>query len=147
MIAAANSSLRFEVQLAHLNICSAQAPNLVGPIRVWLDAPNFENIRKLYPQLAAGGHGAPAACRARHRVAIIVPYRDREEHLRVFLHNLHAFLLKQQLDYGIFIVEPIVNQTFNRAKLMNVGFAEANRLYNWQCYIFHDVDLLVRFTF
>jgi hypothetical protein len=25
---------------------------------------------------------------------------------------------------------------------MNVGFVEANKLYNWQCFVFHDVDLL-----
>jgi hypothetical protein len=36
----------------------------------------------------------------------------------------------------------VANQTFNRAKLMNVGFVEASRMYSWQCYIFHDVDLL-----
>lgn len=24
---------------------------------------------------------------------------------------------------------------------MNIGFVEARRLYDWQCYIFHDVDL------
>lgn len=63
-------------------------------------------------------------------------------HLRILLHNLHSVLQKQQLDYAIFIVEQVANQTFNRAKLMNVGFVEANKLYNWQCYVFHDVDLL-----
>jgi hypothetical protein len=132
----------FEYQPLNLSICPAEPPNLVGPIRVWLDTPSFEKIESLYPNLDNGGHSQPANCRSRHRVAIIVPYRDRETHLRVFLHNLHAMLKKQQLDYAIFIVEQIANQTFNRAKLMNVGFVEANKFYNWQCYIFHDVDLL-----
>ncbi|KAH7696506.1 UDP-Galactose:b-N-acetylglucosamine b1,4-galactosyltransferase 4, partial [Aphelenchoides avenae] len=67
---------------------------------------------------------------------------DREAHLRVFLHNLHSLLQKQQLDYAIFVVEQVANQTFNRAKLMNVGFAEAIRIYDWQCFVFHDVDLM-----
>ncbi|GLG94437.1 Beta-1,4-galactosyltransferase [Gryllus bimaculatus] len=31
---------------------------------------------------------------------------------------------------------------FNRAMLMNVGFVEALKLYDFQCFIFHDVDLL-----
>ena len=31
---------------------------------------------------------------------------------------------------------------FNRAMLMNIGFKEAGKLYDNQCYIFHDVDLL-----
>ena len=30
---------------------------------------------------------------------------------------------------------------FNRAKLLNVGFMEALKLYDWQCFVFHDVDL------
>jgi hypothetical protein len=31
---------------------------------------------------------------------------------------------------------------FNRAMLMNVGFVEALKLYSYDCFIFHDVDLL-----
>lgn len=68
--------------------------------------------------------------------------RDREKHLRMFLHNLHFLLAKQQMDYAIFIVQQAANQTFNRGKLLNVGFREALRLYDWQCFVFHDVDLL-----
>jgi hypothetical protein len=68
--------------------------------------------------------------------------RHREKQLRGFLHNLHDLLTKQQLDYAIFIVNQIDNQQFNRAKLMNIGFVEATKVYDWQCYIFHDVDLL-----
>lgn len=113
-----------------------------GPIHVWLDEPSYEEIMKLNWFLESGGHFKPNHCRARHRVAVIVPFRDREKHLRIFLRNLHAFLVKQQLDYAIFIVNQQTGQTFNRAKLMNVGFAEASKLYDWQCFIFHDVDLL-----
>lgn len=25
---------------------------------------------------------------------------------------------------------------------MNIGYAEAKRFYDWDCYAFHDVDLL-----
>ncbi|TMS38239.1 hypothetical protein L596_005006 [Steinernema carpocapsae] len=89
-----------------------------------------------------GGHWKPEICKARQRVAIIVPFRNRENHLPIFLQNLHPLLQKQQLDYTIFVVEQIKNQKFNRAKLMNVGFVEARKLYDWQCYIFHDVDLI-----
>lgn len=144
VVLAANNTLRFNPPPLHNNFCPMEPPNLVGRISVRLNAPSFDAISALYSQLSAGGHSAPADCRARSRVAIIVPYRDRDAHLRIFVHNLHAFLQQQQLDYSIFIIEQIANQTFNRAKLMNVGFVEANRLYNWQCYIFHDVDLLVR---
>ncbi|KAI1709086.1 beta-1,4-N-acetylgalactosaminyltransferase bre-4 [Ditylenchus destructor] len=132
----------FNFQEPSVKECPATPPNLVGPIRVWMDSPLLDKLELLYPNLAPGGHGQPEKCRARHRVAVIVPYRDRESHLRTLLHNLHSLLTKQQLDYGIFIVEQVHNQTFNRAKLMNVGFVEAAKQYDWQCFIFHDVDLL-----
>ena len=32
-------------------------------------------------------------------VAILVPFRDRESHLRIFLFNFHPFLIRQNLDY------------------------------------------------
>ncbi|VVC97420.1 unnamed protein product [Leptidea sinapis] len=57
---------------------------------------------------------------------------------------MHPFLMKQQIEYGIFIVEQEGNSEFNRAKLMNVGFAESQKQKagGWQCFIFHDIDLL-----
>jgi hypothetical protein len=57
---------------------------------------------------------------------------------------MHPFLAKQQLDYGIYLVEPVDNVTFNRGLLMNIGFAEAleDKENDWQCFAFHDVDLL-----
>jgi len=32
--------------------------------------------------------------------------------------------------------------TFNRAMLLNIGFAAARRIANYTCFVFHDVDLL-----
>lgn len=55
--------------------------------------------------LEPGGHYRPQECQARDRVAIVVPYRDRAQHLRTLLLNLHALLQRQQLDYGIFVIE------------------------------------------
>jgi hypothetical protein len=109
---------------------------------VLTDSPSFESIEEMYPYLEPGGRYRPKECRARHKVAIIIPYRDREEHLRVFLHNIHPMLKRQQLDYGIYIVEEIAKSKFNRAKLMNIGYAEALKQYDYQCFIFHDVDLI-----
>lgn len=50
--------------------------------------------------------------------------------------------MKQQADYGIFVVEQFGNGLFNRAALMNIGFLEAIKLSHWNCLIFHDVDLI-----
>jgi N-terminal region of glycosyl transferase group 7 len=55
--------------------------------------------------LEIGGRYEPSECRSRHKVAIVVPYRDREDHLTVFLRYLHPFLMRQQLNYVVIIVE------------------------------------------
>ena len=55
--------------------------------------------------LDPGGRNRPKSCAPRHKVAIIIPLRDREQHLRQFLRHMHPFLNKQQLDYTIFVVE------------------------------------------
>ncbi|KAK0420029.1 hypothetical protein QR680_014468 [Steinernema hermaphroditum] len=123
--------------------CPSIPHNLVGPVPVVLSAPHFPEIENMHQNLTMGGHGQPVHCRARHKVAIIVPYREREEHLRIFLRNIHGFLSKQQLDYTIFVVEQVPwERTFNRGKLMNIGFVEVLKMGYWPCFIFHDVDLL-----
>jgi hypothetical protein len=57
-------------------------------------------------------------------VAIIVPYRDREDHLRTFLLNIHRFLQRQQNEYGIYIVEQvcITQPQFKPVFLIRIGF-------------------------
>ena len=35
-----------------------------------------------------------------------------------------------------------VGSQFNRPMLMNIGFVEALKIYDYQCFIFHDVDLI-----
>ncbi|CAF1433141.1 unnamed protein product [Rotaria sp. Silwood1] len=92
----------------------------------------------LYP----GGHYISKECQPEQRLALIICYRNREQHLKMFLDNIHPFLQKQQLDYTIFVINQNGNDQFNRAALFNVGYLEAMKLYSYDCFIFHDVDLL-----
>ena len=55
--------------------------------------------------LKIGGKYEPSVCRPRHKIAIIVPYRKRHDHLAIFLRYMHPFLQRQQLHYTIFVVE------------------------------------------
>lgn len=47
------------------------------------------------------------------------------------LHLENAFYLHQDGD-----------NTFNRAKLMNIGYAEALKEYDYDCFVFSDVDII-----
>jgi len=64
-----------------------------------------ESIEQLVSGVTPGGHYKPPECQPRSRVAIIIPYRDRVENLNAFLYHMHPFLQKQQLEYGIIVVE------------------------------------------
>ena len=89
-----------------------------------------------------GGHWSPRECQPQQHLAIIVCHRNREKHLRIFLNNIHPFLQEQNLYYTIFVVNQHEPNQFNRATLFNVGFIEALKLHPFDCFIFHDVDLL-----
>lgn len=67
-------------------------------------------------------------------LCIVVPYRDREDHLKVFIPSMQAYLPGDQ----IMIVEQVDKKPFNRGKLLNIGAIVANA----DTYIFHDVDML-----
>uniref|UniRef100_A0A182WCN3 Galactosyltransferase N-terminal domain-containing protein n=1 Tax=Anopheles minimus TaxID=112268 RepID=A0A182WCN3_9DIPT len=126
-----------------INSCPPIPPNLDGPIEVDVAFEPLSAVEKRFAsKLQPGGQYVPPDCTARNRVAIIVPYRDREQHLPVFLKNIHALLMKQQLEYGIYIVEQTAGSSFNRAELMNIGFVEAMKQKSWECMVFHDIDLL-----
>ncbi|XP_042223301.1 uncharacterized protein LOC121867457 [Homarus americanus] len=123
-------------------LCPPVPPKLVGALKVLRTAPSLQEQEGSHPELEPGGRFRPAECRARHRVAIIIPYRDRIKHLSVFLYHLHPILQRQQIDYAIYVVEQAGNGKFNRAMIMNVGALEALKQYQYDCFIFHDVDLL-----
>ncbi|KAG9269601.1 beta-1,4-galactosyltransferase 3 [Astyanax mexicanus] len=126
-----------------LRECLLPSPLLVGPVSVRLSSPpSLEEIKERNPLVMPGGHYRPPDCEPRHHTAIVVPYRNRQSHLRALLYHLHPFLQRQQIHYSIYIVHQSGNATFNRAKLLNVGVREALKEDSWSCIFLHDVDLL-----
>ncbi|XP_055301875.1 beta-1,4-galactosyltransferase 4-like [Sitodiplosis mosellana] len=124
-------------------LCSEIPPNLIGKIELDTNEESIDDVqKKLSEILYPGGYYGPAKCQARYRVAIIVPYRNQPKNLAIFLKNIHPFLMKQQLEYGVFVVEQTVGSKFNRGMLLNVGYLEAEKIKKWDCFIFHNVDLL-----
>ncbi|WAR07155.1 BRE4-like protein [Mya arenaria] len=51
-------------------------------------------------------------------------------------------LKRQKVAYRVFVVEQFGNSTFNKGRLMNIGFTEARKYDEFDCFIFHDVDLI-----
>ncbi|XP_023796934.1 beta-1,4-galactosyltransferase 4 isoform X2 [Cyanistes caeruleus] len=122
--------------------CPALSPYLRGARKLsFKPSVTLEEVQKENPQVAKGRYH-PVECSALQHVAILIPHRNREKHLLYLLQNLHPFLQRQQLDYGIYVIHQAGNTKFNRAKLLNVGYLEAIKEANWDCFIFHDVDLV-----
>jgi hypothetical protein len=111
------------------------------------DNLNLLNENKIYgTRVSLGGYWNPPDCKSRSKIAIIIPYRDRFVHLAILLRNLHLILQRQLIDYRIFVTEQFGNKTvpFNKGRIMNAAFLEALKIdKNFQCFIFHDVDLIL----
>ncbi|XP_014207195.1 beta-1,4-galactosyltransferase 7 [Copidosoma floridanum] len=81
-----------------------------------------------------------ASKHTKHRLAILVPFRDRFEELLIFAPHIKSFLDKQDINYHVFILNQIDKYRFNRASLINVGFLEVKGEFDYIA--MHDVDLL-----
>ncbi|XP_032873825.1 beta-1,4-galactosyltransferase 1-like [Amblyraja radiata] len=126
-----------------LQPCPETPPRLVGPSRIeFSQSINLEDVRQNNLLVREGGRYTPSECTALQKVAVIIPFRDRDEHLKYWLYYLHPLLQRQQLDYGVYVINQHGEETFNRAKLLNVGFMEALKEDNYNCFVFSDVDLI-----
>lgn len=76
----------------------------------------------------------------KHRLAVIVPYRNRSSELELFLPHMHSFLTNQSIEHVFFIVHQVDNHRFNRAALINIGFIESRSMVDYL--VMHDIDLL-----
>lgn len=66
---------------------------------------------------------------------IIVPYRDRNEHLKQFIPHMNKYVPEAK----IIVVEQAGSGPFNRGRLLNIGFLEYS---DAAFFCFHDVDML-----
>ncbi|XP_036345685.1 LOW QUALITY PROTEIN: beta-1,4-galactosyltransferase 7-like [Rhagoletis pomonella] len=75
-----------------------------------------------------------------HKLAVLVPFRDRFEELLQFVPHMTKFLQRQGIEHKIFLLNQIDRYRFNRASLINVGFRFTSEVYDYIA--MHDVDLL-----
>lgn len=77
----------------------------VGTVQLSKEVLTWAELESKFLTLQSGGRYKPVNCTSRHRVAIIIPCRERDIQLKILLNNLHPVLQRQQLDYGIFVVD------------------------------------------
>jgi hypothetical protein len=75
------------------------------------------------------------------KLGIIVPYRNRESHLKRFRDSITDYFKKLKIQYELIIVEQTDDKPFNRGKLLNIGFIKAKDL-GCDYVVFHDVDMI-----
>ena len=66
------------------------------------------------PDMLLGGRYTPSWCLPRHKVAIVVPYRNRTHQLSMFLLNLLPILQRQLIKFGIFVIDQVKMTVLNR---------------------------------
>jgi len=75
----------------------------------------------------------------KNKLAIIVPYRNRESHLQTFSTYMKSYL--KDFSYELLVINQSDDKPFNRGKLLNIGASYAiNNGFDYLC--FHDVDML-----
>jgi hypothetical protein len=75
------------------------------------------------------------------KLGVIVPYRNRAEHLHTFKVRIKRYLNSLDIPYEIIIVNQDDGKLFNRGLLLNIGFKEALKL-KCDYVVFHDVDMI-----
>lgn len=77
----------------------------------------------------------------RHKLGVIVPYRNRAKDLVSFKSCVPYYLENKEIDYKIFIIKQDDAKQFNRGMLLNIGFNYALK-HKCDYVVFHDVDML-----
>lgn len=128
-----------------LTECPEIPQSLLGNISVNLTVPDFSELLQQYCSAMSGGYWKPKACAPRYRIAFIIPFHNREAHLRILISNMYRIWQRQELEFGVYVVEPAVQpgsgHILNKGKILNIGFIESQKDRYWDCFVFHDVDL------
>lgn len=75
------------------------------------------------------------------KLGVIVPYRNREQHLVEFKKKITKYLNRYNINFELIIVHQDDAKLFNRGMLLNIGFTYAEK-YGCNYVVFHDVDMI-----
>ena len=104
--------------------CPPNPTSLKGILSVDLKNSPLEwaQLEAKYANMEPGGQFSPD-CKTRHKVAILIPCRDRDEHLRKLLDHLLPILQRQLITFGIYVIEQVmIKRAKNELKNPNYSF-------------------------
>ncbi|KAK7091860.1 beta-1,4-N-acetylgalactosaminyltransferase bre-4-like [Littorina saxatilis] len=128
-----------------LQLCPEKPPIAETKVPLNLTNVTYADLKREFGHvLRPGGHYAPITCKSRERIALIIPYRNRERNLFILLHNLIPFLMRQQAEFAVYVVEQTQDYMFDKGVLIDVGFVKARQDGDFSCFIVHDTDLIPR---
>lgn len=73
-------------------------------------------------------------------IAIIIPHRKRITHLQKLITHFNNLEKNNKHNYDLYVIDQNNMDRFNRGILLNIGFYIASKNYNYDRYVFHDVD-------
>ena len=71
---------------------------------------------------------------------ILIPYRNRKEHLDIFIKDVIPLFEKYLKPFKVVVIEQDEGRLFNRGMLLNIGFNEYKD--KSECFFTHDVDII-----
>ncbi|XP_012512023.1 PREDICTED: beta-1,4-galactosyltransferase 6 [Propithecus coquereli] len=88
--------------------CPEKLPYMRGFLDVNVSEVSFDEIHQLFSKdldIEPGGHWRPKDCKPRWKVAVLIPFRNRHEHLPIFFLHLIPMLQKQRLEFAFYVIE------------------------------------------
>ena len=88
-----------------------------------MSTTTLDDVIRLHGDVLSGGHWSPPDCLPRQKIALIIPFRDRNTHLPTFLRHMVSIFKRQKLEFRIIVVEQVNNIELihiHRSKL-NIG--------------------------
>ena len=124
----------------------------VGRLPITYREVSIELAQEQNPEVQSGGSWQPSWCRAYQHLAVIIPYRDRQEHLHMQLYHLHPILQRQLLNYTVFVVEQVRESFSLQQPKEHVKIAKSERENNqvissdlYMCFCMWPMNLLYFF--
>ena len=101
--------------------CPLLPPNLNRKVYVNTTRSTISEIEVYlnYLRIKNGGENSPRTCTPRTRVAIIVPYRNREDILVYFLRHIHPFLTHQQIVIYYLVIGDFISLKYKFLSIFN----------------------------